>query len=157
MNPSPRPAPASRGDAGPKKMPFVLLVTGLLVGGLWALLALNTASAANELQARELTSASAGTQNQVEQLQVEVAAEQAPSALASAATGLGMVPDTNPVFLIQKPDGSFVVMGSPAPVSSPSIPLRASGASNSTTANTPTSTSTRAATTASAPVSTSPL
>lgn len=59
------PAPAARGGArriaGPgyqprhaPRVPFALLVAGLVVGGMCALLALNTASAANELARHQI-------------------------------------------------------------------------------------------------------
>jgi hypothetical protein len=100
----------------------VLLVAGLLLAGLWALLALNTAAAADEVQARELASGSTETQDQLAQLKIDIAAKKAPAVLASEAAKLGLVPDTNPVFLSIAPNGSVVVLGTPQKVTAPPVP-----------------------------------
>jgi len=100
--------------SGAPRAPFVLLVLGLLVGGLLSLLALNTVAAAAELQRHQLAATNADLADNVTQLGNELAAKQAPAALAAAAAKLGMVPDQNPAFLQVRPDGSVVVLGSPA-------------------------------------------
>jgi hypothetical protein len=97
------------------RVPFALLVTGLIVGGLVLLLGLNTASAANELKRHNLAEADATVGAQVQELQNEVAASAAPAHLAAAAAALGMVPAGNPAFLVLGADGTVRVMGSPAP------------------------------------------
>jgi hypothetical protein len=94
-------------------MPFVLLIAGLLIGGLCALLALNTAAAAAELRRQSLTQSNAAAADDVQQLKADLAAKQAPGALASAAAGLGMVPADHPAFLRILPNGTVKVMGSP--------------------------------------------
>jgi hypothetical protein len=99
------------------RMPFAMLVVGLIVGGMALLLALNTASAANELRRNDLAGQDAGVGAQVQQLQIDVAASAAPGNLAQAAAALGMVPAGNPAFLVIGRDGSVRVLGSPAPVS----------------------------------------
>jgi hypothetical protein len=109
----------ARADVRARRVPFAVLVVGLLLAGLWALLALNTAAAAAEVQARQITSDNANRLDEVEQLQIDINAKQAPGVLASAAAKLGMVPDTSPVFLSIRPDGSVVVLGTPSPVSGP--------------------------------------
>ena len=86
--------------AGPRRAPFVLLISGLLAGGLCVLLVLNTASAANELRRHDVTTANAGLAEDVEQLRSKVAASAAPDALAAAAAKLGMVPNGTPAFLL---------------------------------------------------------
>ncbi|MDP9094148.1 MAG: cell division protein FtsL [Actinomycetota bacterium] len=103
---------------GPKhapRIPFALLVVGLIVGGMCALLALNTASAANELSRHNLATRDAGIAAQVQQLRNDVAASAAPGSLGSAAAALGMVPAGNPAFLQVGPNGVVRVLGSPAP------------------------------------------
>lgn len=113
-------AVAPRAARGPKhapRVPFALLVGGLIVGGLCALLALNTASAANELDRHNLAARDAGIAAQVQQLQNQVAASAAPGNLGSAAAVLGMVPGGNPAFLTIGPDGRVKLLGSPAPAS----------------------------------------
>jgi hypothetical protein len=98
-------------------VPFAVLVVGLIVGGMALLLALNTASAANELRRHDLAGKDATVGAQVQELQNEVAASAAPANLAAAAAALGMVPAANPAFLVIEPDGSVRVLGSPAAVS----------------------------------------
>ncbi|WAX56794.1 hypothetical protein M6B22_20045 [Jatrophihabitans cynanchi] len=98
------------------RVPFALLVLGLLVGGLVLLLMLNTASAANELRRHDLAAQDASVAAQVEQLHNEVAASAAPGNLARIAGQLGMVPAGNPAFLQIEPDGRVRVLGSAAPV-----------------------------------------
>ena len=61
----------------------------MLLAGLCALLALNTASAAQELSQRALTDSNASASDIEQQLVRDLAAKQAPAALASAAAGAG--------------------------------------------------------------------
>jgi hypothetical protein len=104
--------PTESGRHAPR-VPFALLVTGLIVGGLALLLALNTASAANELRHQSLDSRDATIANDVPQLQNEVAASAAPANLARAAAELGMVPAGNPAFIVEASDGSATLRGKP--------------------------------------------
>lgn len=109
--------------AGPKsvarapRVPFAILVVALVVGAMAALLALNTASAANELNRHDLAVQDTDLAAQLEQLQNEVAASAAPGNLASVAAALGMVPAANPAFLQIGVDGKVILLGSPAPAS----------------------------------------
>jgi outer membrane biosynthesis protein TonB len=103
----------SRPPAHAARTPFLLLLGGLVVGGLCALLALNTASAANELSRHDLAIRDAAIAAQLQQLRNEVAASEAPGNLASVAAALGMVPAGNPAFLKVLPNGRVVVLGSP--------------------------------------------
>lgn len=107
----------------PRRAPFVLLVAFLLVTGLCALLALNTAAAADEVRQRSAATTNDQTQELAAQLQIDIADKQAPGALASAARALGMVAGGNPAFLIVRPNGSVVVMGSPSAVAAPPTPM----------------------------------
>ena len=102
------------GSHGPRRAPFVLLVLGLIGTGLFALLAINTAAAADEVRQRELSSTNADTLDETQQLKIDIANKQAPAALASAARALGMVPNPNPAFLVVRSDGAVAVVGSPA-------------------------------------------
>ena len=95
------------------RVPFALLVTGLLVGGVALLLALNTASAANELQHHALDARDANVAADVEQLQNQVAASAAPANLAQAAAALGMVPAGNPAFIVEATNGTVKLLGKP--------------------------------------------
>lgn len=103
--------------ANAPRVPFALLVTGLIVGGLALLLLLNTASAANELHRHDLAAGDASIAAQVQELQNEVAESAAPANLAAAAAALGMVPAGNPAFLVIEADGSVRLLGHPAPAS----------------------------------------
>jgi hypothetical protein len=103
-------------------MPFVLLIAGLLIGGLCALLALNTAAAAQELRRQSLTQANADASDNVQQLKAQLAARQAPGALGNAAAALGMVPADHPAFLRILPNGRVQVMGSPQPATAAPLP-----------------------------------
>jgi len=114
--------PQAATRTGPRRMPFVLLIAGLLVGGLCALLALNTAAAAAELRRQSLTQANADSADDVQQLEAELAARQAPAALGSAAAALGMVPADHPAFLRIQPDGRVKVMGSSQPQTPAPVP-----------------------------------
>ncbi|HEV7204404.1 MAG TPA: hypothetical protein VGN18_07305 [Jatrophihabitans sp.] len=113
-------------SAAPKRaprVPFALLVTGLVVGGLALLLALNTASAANELRRHDLATQDAAVSAQVQQLQIDVAASAAPGNLAAVATQLGMVPAGHPAFLVIGADGTVRLMGRPKAVSAAPVPI----------------------------------
>jgi hypothetical protein len=96
----------------PRRAPFALLVAGLLGAGLAALLTLNTIAAADEVEARRLSTASSANQDQITQLQIDISAKQAPGVLASKAAALGMVPDPNPVFLSIAANGTVTILGS---------------------------------------------
>ena len=109
--------PAARPTGHAPRVPFALLVTVLIVGGMGLLLLLNTASAANEVQRHDLTARDAMVAAQVQELQNEVAASAAPGNLARAAAELGMVPGANPAFLVVGADGTVRVLGRPAPAS----------------------------------------
>jgi hypothetical protein len=132
-------------------VPFALLVIGLIVAGLCALLALNTASAANELSRHDLAARDADIAAQVQQLQNQVAASAAPGSLASAAARLGMVPAGNPAFLKIGADGRVRLLGSAAPASAAAVPAppKSTPAKPSKTAS-PTGTATARATKSSA-------
>ena len=112
---------AARRHLAPR-VPFAILVTTLIVGGMCALLALNTASAANELNRHDLAVKDAGIAAQVQQLRNQIAASSAPGALASAAAALGMVPAGNPAFLQIGGDGTVRVLGDPQAATAPPVP-----------------------------------
>lgn len=100
-----------------RRLPLPVLLALMLVAGLCALLALNTASAAQELRQRALTESNAELSDSAQQLTRDLAAKEAPGALASAAAAQGLVPNPNPAFLRLNADGSVTVLGSPAPAS----------------------------------------
>jgi outer membrane biosynthesis protein TonB len=117
------PAGAGKHAPGAKRTPFVLLLGGLVVGGLCALLALNTASAANEVQRHDLALRDQNIAARVVQLQNDQQASAAPANLARAAEALGMVPAGNPGFLEIGSDGHVRVMGKAAPATAAPLPV----------------------------------
>ena len=117
------PSASATPTAQARRGPFLALIAGLIVGAVWLLLALNTAAAADEVQARSLIAANSDTQNKIEQLQVLLSDDEAPAALAAAASRLGMVPDVNPLFLSVHQDGAVSVLGVPIPVTRPVNPF----------------------------------
>lgn len=110
--------------SAPRRMPFILLIAALLVGGLCALLALNTAAAAAELRRQSLIQANGNAADSVQQLKAELAAREAPAALSTAAAALGMVPADHPAFLRIQPNGGVTVVGSAAPAAPTPRPTR---------------------------------
>ncbi len=134
------------GKGAPKhapRMPFALLVTGLIVGGFALLLLLNTASAANEVRRHDITARDAGVAARVQELRNEDAASAAPGNLAQAAAALGMVPAINPAFLVVSTGGAVRVLGSPAPASSIAQPPQHTTSPTSTASKTAKSTATK--------------
>ncbi len=113
-------------------MPLPVLLGVMLLAGLCALLALNTASAAQELKQSSLTDANANASDQEQQLIRDLASKQAPSALAAAAAAQGLVPNPNPAFLRINANGSVTVLGSAVPASSPVVPPPASATPSKT-------------------------
>jgi len=103
------------------RVPFAVLLVGLVVGGMSLLLVLNTASAANELTRQHYADADTSVAASVQQLRNEVASSAAPSNLAQAAAALGMVPAGNPAFLVVGAGGKVVVRGSAAPASQAAV------------------------------------
>jgi hypothetical protein len=133
------------------RLPFAALVTLLLLGGLGLLLALNTASAANELRRHGLAARDSDVAATLEQLRNQNAASAAPANLADAAGALGMVPANKPAFVVVGPDGSVRVLGKAGPANAPV--LRAPKTKKPTPTSTPAKT-TAAATTSNAAKST---
>lgn len=115
----PQRAPLLHRPAHAPRVPFALLVVGLIVGGMCLLLVLNTGSAANELRRHDIAARDAAVADQVQQLQNQVAASAAPGNLANAAIALGMVPAGNPAFLRIGANGAVTVLGSPGPATAP--------------------------------------
>ncbi|MGI8679178.1 MAG: hypothetical protein ACR2LX_10905 [Jatrophihabitans sp.] len=112
--------------ASAPRIPFALLVTGLIVGGMALLLVLNTASAANELRRHGLADRDSVIAAQLQDLRQGVAASAAPGNLAAQAAALGMVPGGDPAFLVIGAGGVVKVMGKPGPATEQPIPLPAS-------------------------------
>jgi hypothetical protein len=102
-------------------LPLPVILGGMLIAGLAALLALNTASAALEVRNRSLTAANTSVSDTEQQLLRDLAGKQAPASLADAAAALGLVPNGNPAFLRLNSNGSVSVLGSPVPATAPPV------------------------------------
>ena len=92
------------------RVPFALVILLLLAAALPTLLLLNTMLAQDAFVLYRLQQQSATLADSEQQLQESVTQAEAPSALASQAAGLGMVPGGDPLFL-RVPDGT--VLGDP--------------------------------------------
>jgi hypothetical protein len=93
-----------------RRTPFALVVVAILGSGLLALLLLNTVLAQDAFVLHDLQRQTAALADREQELQQAVARDEAPSALASRAAALGMVPGGDPLFL-RLPDGA--VLGNP--------------------------------------------
>jgi hypothetical protein len=109
--------------ARPARMPFVLLVVGLLAGGLIALLMLNTKLAENSFRLQNMQRQSAQLADREQALRQEVAVNESPQRLAELARRLGMVPSENPAFLDTR-DGRVLGVPSPGAASPPASQAR---------------------------------
>ena len=92
------------------RVPFALVILLLLAAALLTLLLLNTMLAQDAFVLYRLQQQSATLADSEQQLQESVTQAEAPSALASQAAGLGMVPGGDPLFM-RVPDGT--VLGDP--------------------------------------------
>jgi hypothetical protein len=81
------------------RMPFVLLVLGLLGGGLVCLLVVNTTLGATSFQLSQLQHANAKLSLQEQTLEGKIQNEQAPGEIAQRAYQLGMRAETNATIL----------------------------------------------------------
>ena len=117
------------------KTPFVLLVLGLLGGGLVTLLLLNSAAAADAFTQGRLQRETRSLSLREQELGRQVAALEAPGALAERARRLGLVRSGDPGFLVLGPSGSAKVVGSPVAATAPPPPPKPtpSGARPTTT------------------------
>jgi cell division protein FtsB len=128
--PAPRRAPARKAPARPNlrvvtpvpsrapRAPFVLfsmLVVGL---GLVGLLVLNTVVAQDAFTLHDLGTSGSALDEREQRLDQEVAALEAPAALAARARALGMVQAGDPVFL----GAHGKVLGNPVPATAPPPP-----------------------------------
>ncbi len=84
-------------------MPFGLLVLALLGGGLICLLVINTTLGAASFRVSELQNTGATLSQQVQTLQRQISAEQAPAQIEQQAYRLGMRQPANLDFLDLRP------------------------------------------------------
>ncbi|MCU1625207.1 MAG: penicillin-binding protein transpeptidase, partial [Pseudonocardia sp.] len=111
-------APAGRAQ-------FVLLIMALLVAGLVATLWLSTAAAADSYRLQAARTAARDLTEQSERLHREVAAMEAPTALAQRAAEMGMIRVQDPARIVVAPDGSTQVVGVPMAAAHPVAPAPA--------------------------------
>lgn len=95
-----------------RRTPFVVIIVSLLSVGLVGLIVISTHLQDQAFALAKLHDEAKTLQLKQEQLTREVDALDSPAAVAQKAVGLGMVPNTNPVFL-RPSDGA--VIGTPAP------------------------------------------
>ena len=105
--------------SGARRVPFAVLLLGVLAGGMCALLALNTATAASEVRERRLDAANTTLNATQEQLSRAISGLQAPGQLARMAAALGMVPAGSPAYLRVNANGTVTVLGHPAKIVAP--------------------------------------
>jgi hypothetical protein len=104
------------------RLPFAILVGGILGAGLIALLLLHTMAAQDAFRLHDLQRQAADLRDTQQQLQVAGQQLQAPAALAARARGLGMVP-TGSISFVRLRSGRVVGVAHaappPAPVTTP--------------------------------------
>jgi len=106
-----------------RRVPFVVLIIGLLGMGLITTLWLSTNSAESSYQLSSAKKETRLLSEQVEALHRDVATMDSAVALAQRASQLGMVPTANVARLVVAPDGAVAVVGKPAPAAPPAVPL----------------------------------
>jgi len=99
-------------------IPFAVLVLFVLAIGLFGLLMLNTAMDNNSVRTQQAQQQQAALTDREQQLSQQLAGLSAPSALASEAAALGLVPNPQPAFL-NPTTGAVLGSASPAPTPSP--------------------------------------
>ncbi len=106
-----------------RRVPFVVLIIGLLGIGLITTLWLSTNSAESSYQLSSAKKETRLLSEQVEALHRDVATMDSAVALAQRASQLGMVPTANVARLVVASDGAVAVVGKPAPAAPPAVPL----------------------------------
>ncbi len=94
------------------RLPFVMLVSLLLIGGVAGLLAFNTSMQQVSFTVTALENQAAGLNAEEQSLQMRLAGLRDPQHLAEQARNMGLVPPASPAF-IRLSDGK--VLGTPAP------------------------------------------
>ena len=106
-----------------KRVPFVVLVIGLLGLGLVATLWLSTNAAEGSYQLSNAQKDTRLLSEKAEALHRDVATMASAAALARRASELGMVPTTDVARLVVGPDGAVTVVGKPTPAAPPAVVL----------------------------------
>jgi hypothetical protein len=111
---SPHPTTAGR-------LPFLIVVGAVMVGGLVAVLLLHMVAAQDAFRVTSLQQRLAGLTAQIQQQQQVVADDSSPGALQARATALGMVPTTM-TTVHRRPDGRALAVQSPVYIAPPAPP-----------------------------------
>jgi hypothetical protein len=121
------------------RLPFALLVGGILGAGLISLLLLHTMAAQDAFRLHDLQRQAADLRDTQQQLEVASQQLQAPGALAARARSLGMVP-TGSISFVRLRSGRLVGVAHAEPVAAPAPSVSASprpGASSGPAATDP--------------------
>lgn len=110
------------------RVPFAILVGGILGGGLIALLLLHTMAAQDAFRLHDLQRQAADLRDTQQELQVATQQLEAPATLAARARRLGMVP-TGSISFIRLRSGRLVGVAKAAPAPAPVAPTPAPSAS----------------------------
>ena len=92
-----RPVPARQGGLG--RLPFMLILAGVLVAGLVGLLMLQTRVQEQSFDLRQLQSKATALSYRQAQLEAQVQQKATPAEIARQATSLGMVPNPYAVYV----------------------------------------------------------
>ncbi|MEU3458137.1 hypothetical protein ABZ671_31805 [Micromonospora sp. NPDC006766] len=115
--PTDTPAPRLRVAPPPPvsvpRAPFVVLILVLVVGGVLGILAVNTKINENAFKLRELQQQQAKLDGDQQQLEKEIADQNAPGNLTANARKLGLVESADPAY-IRLPDGKMIGVPHPA-------------------------------------------
>ncbi|MGW0229088.1 hypothetical protein ACWDWO_12300 [Actinopolymorpha singaporensis] len=117
--PRPRLRVVPKPEPQQSRAPFVILVVAILSAGLLGLLLLNTTVQQGSFTIHDLSRRTTLLEDRQAALEQQVAAMRAPEHLAGQAERLGMVPNTNPVFL-RLSDGA--VLGDAVPAKARQTP-----------------------------------
>lgn len=115
--PTLRPVPTPRGGLG--RLPFMLILAGVLVAGLVGLLMLQTRVQEQSFEVRQLQSKATALSYRQAELESEVELKATPAEIARQATALGMVPNPYSVYIDVR-TGS--VLGTQKPVRGTEVP-----------------------------------
>ena len=104
------------------RLPFALLVGGILASGLVVLLMLHTLAAQDAFRLHDLQGRQAELTDAQQELSLALQQQEAPRALAARARALGMVPTGSIAFVEVRKHGKIVGVVEPAPPPAPPAP-----------------------------------
>jgi len=112
-----RPVPTR--DSGLGRLPFMLVLAGVLVAGLVGLLMLQTRVQEQSFEVRQLQSKATELLYRQAQLEGQVQEKATPAEIARQASALGMVPNPNAVYIDVR---TGVITGAQKPVTGREVP-----------------------------------